>query len=349
MIAMSNPRFSASSPAPNSTNVGSWKKVFLVFIFCAATEIASSAQTLGTLANFNGPNGADPEAPLVQATDGNFYGTTLYGGTGIGPCTGQESGCGIVFKITPAGTLTTLYDFCSQTDCADGGLPNAGLVQGADGNLYGTTTAGGSFNGGTAFKITPTGMMTTLYAFCSQSNCTDGVDSTGGLVQGTDGNFYGTTYGGGANGLGDGTVFKMTPAGTLTTLYSFCSQSNCTDGQGPIGGLVQGTDGNFYGTTSEGGSFEAGTAFKITPSGAFTTLHSFNPEAGGWFPYDGLVQATDGNFYGTTFFGGVYQAGTVFKITPGGVLTTLHSCGTDGSAPRSVLSKPRMGSSMEQH
>jgi uncharacterized repeat protein (TIGR03803 family) len=161
--------------------------------------------------------------------------------------------------------LTTLYRFCSKGLCSDGEMPVAGLVQGADGNFYGTTPSGGIFNNnvcsgrcGTIFKITPGGMLTTLYRFCAEANCTDGAVPWAGLVQGTDGNFYGTTEIG-ANpacdlGYGCGTAFKITPAGKLTTLYSFCSQSNCADGVEPLGGLVQGTDGKFYGTASRGGN-----------------------------------------------------------------------------------------------
>ena len=138
------------------------------------------------------------------------------------------------------------------------------------------------------------------------------------------GNFYGVSAGGAHGG---GTVFKITPAGTLTTLYSFCAQANCADGSGPSG-LVQATDGNFYGTTGGGGASDdcsggCGTAFKITPTGKLTTLHSFDSAEGSGA--SGLVQATDGNFYGTTGGGGASGSGTVFKITPAGELTTLHS------------------------
>ena len=212
----------------------------------------------------------------MQAADGNFYGTTVEGG---------PHGAGTVFKITAAGKLTTLYSFCSQANCPDGDQVYAGPVQGRDGNFYGTTWAGGDPNCyggcGTIFKITPTGTLTTLYRFCTQTGCPDGAFVAAGLVQATDGSFYGTTAGGG--GLsGNGTVFKITAAGKLTTLYSFCSQANCADGGDPVGGLVQATDGNFYGTTEVGannscnGSAGCGTIFQITPAGTPTTLHSFD-------------------------------------------------------------------------
>ncbi len=280
---------------------------------------------------------------MVQATHGNLYGTTEYGGANFS---------GNVFKITPSGTLTTLYSFCSLSGCADGANPYAGLVQATDGNFYGTTEYGGGPNfSGTVFRITPSGKLTTLYSFCSQSGCPDGEYPTAALVQATDGNFYGTTYGGGAN-LHYGTVFKITPSGTLTTLYSFCSQSGCGDGEVPGSALVQATDGNFYGTTVFGGANGEGTVFKITPSGTLTTLYSFLAFSmtDGFNP-NGVVQATDGNFYGTTLSGGSispacavggdFGCGTVFKITPSGTLTTLHSfCSqsgcADGSGPEAT-------------
>ncbi len=301
--------------------------------------------TLTTLHTFNGTDGESSSGGLVRATDGNFYGTTFYGGVNCG-------NCGTVFKITAGGTLTTLYNFCSQPNCTDGYGPDAGLVQGSDGNFYGTTTyggVGGSCAGGgcgTVFKITPSGALTKLHDF----DDTDGRNPIAGLVQGSDGNFYGaTTRGGNYNGVcsleGCGGVFKITPQGTLTTLHVF----DGTDGANPYGGLVQGTDGNFYGTAVNGGANGYGTVFKTTPSGTLTTIYSFCSQqpncADGGQPYGGLVQGTDGNFYGTTTWSGVelyLYAGTVFEISPGGALTTLHnfcsqsSC-TDGYEPLSKL------------
>ncbi|HEY6291971.1 MAG TPA: choice-of-anchor tandem repeat GloVer-containing protein [Terriglobia bacterium] len=252
-----------------------------------------------------------------------------------------------------AQTFTNLFSFCPEKDCADGEAPSAALVQGSDGNFYGTSVGGGTYNQGNVFKITPGGTLTTLYSFCAESTCPDGTDPVTAMVLGTDGNFYGTTYFGGPNpdacpaGLGCGTIFKITPAGTLTTLYSFCAQSGCTDGSAP-GPLVQGSDGNFYGTTARGGSLACesgcGTIFKITPTGVLTTLYSFNPR-GGYSVYNsaGLVQATDGNFYGTTNAGGSGTncgdgCGTVFRITPEGVVTTLRSFDfTDGAGPSGLI------------
>ena len=151
---------------------------------------------------------------------------------------------------------------------SDGANPGAGLVQASDGNFYGTTGSGGAGNWGTVFKITPSGTLTTLYSFCSQTNCSDGANPWAGLVQATDGNFYGTARSGGNNNddcvdSTCGTMFKITPSGTLTTLYSFCSQTNCSDGANPGAGVVQATDGNFYGTTGYAGAYGGGTVFRL--------------------------------------------------------------------------------------
>ena len=276
-----------------------------------------------------------PEAALVQGADGNFYGTTVYGGA-RGP-----QGNGSIFRITPSGALTTIYSFCMQSSCADGGSPRAGLLQATDGNFYGTTSSGGAHGNGTVFKITSSGSLTTLYSFCAQANCTDGGQPLAALTQATDGNFYGTTsYGGG--GSQAGTVFKITPSGSLMTLYPFCSQANCIDGYQPRSALVQATDGNFYGSTYEGGANNGGTIFRITPAGALTTLYSFcsQPQCrDGETPFGGLLQGTDGNFYGTTDGGGQNNGGTVFKITPSGTLTTLYSFNplSDGVSPVAAL------------
>jgi uncharacterized repeat protein (TIGR03803 family) len=257
------------------TKLNGWKMAGVSLLVCAATAIAAPAQAFNTLADFDFTNGAFPYyMSLVQGADGNFYGTTVEGGT---------IGAGTVFKITPTGTLTTLYSFCSQTNCSDGYDPFGGLVQATDGNFYGTTYTGGANGGGTIFKITPAGKLTTLHSFCSQT-CADGDNPIAALIQATDGNFYGTTEFGGANA--DGTVFKITPAGKLTTLYSFCSPTDCTDGANPYAGVTQATDGNFYGTAPYGGAYGAGTVFKITAGGKLTTLHSFDSDDGA-SPYGG--------------------------------------------------------------
>jgi len=283
----------------------------ILWLVLAAT--ASSAQTFATLANFIGSEGFAPWSPVIQGTDGNFYGVTSYGGAYSG---------GVVFELTPGGEMTDLYDF------AYGDYPFGALLQAADGNFYGTTTAGN--NWGTVFKMTRKGKVTTLYTFAG----TDGSSPYAGLVQATDGNFYGTTSSGGASNTcpyyyGCGTVFKVTKKGKLTTLYSFGG----ADGERPFGGLLQATDGNLYGTTSAGGANSYGTVFKITTKGALETLHNFNG-TDGEYPFAGLIQATDGNLYGTTCCGGATNDGTVFKITPNGSLTTIYSFdGTSGIGP----------------
>jgi uncharacterized repeat protein (TIGR03803 family) len=315
-------------------------KACTLSVLCVMTSVALTAQTFAPLHSFDGTDGALPDAGLVQAIDGNLYGTTLFGGANCAP----NGGCGTVFKITPNGKVTTLYSFCAQSGCIDGAAPQAGLVQAIDGNLYGTTPNGGANcapNGGcgTVFKITPNGELTTLYSFCAQSGCTDGAYPFAGLVQATDGNLYGTTLFGGANN--DGTVFEMTPKGTLKTLFSFDS----TNGTNPYAGLIQASDGNFYGTTIGGGKFNYGMVFKLTPRGRITTLHSFchlSSCADGQSPQTALIQATNGDFYGTTSSGGVQGGGMVFRITSKGTFTVLYSfCSlafcSEGSTPMAGL------------
>jgi uncharacterized repeat protein (TIGR03803 family) len=291
-------------------------------------------------------------AGLIQATNGNFYGTTYGGGA---------NSYGTVFEITPTGTLTTLYSFCSDTNCADGSYPWAALIQGSDGNLYGTTNGGGGSSHctttggcGTVFSITLAGKLTTIYNFCNLQNCSDGTTPYSVLAQGTDGNFYGTTYFGGANSScpgNCGTVFKITPSGTLTTLYSFCPQTGCTDGFGPWAGLSLGSDGNFYGTAGYGGNTAngaingSGTIFQVTSAGAVTVLHSFD-NADGSGPFAQLVQATNGIFYGTTVYGGNLSCsspigcGTVFSLVAQPVLSANPSAitiSTPGSTGQTTL------------
>jgi uncharacterized repeat protein (TIGR03803 family) len=261
-------------------------------------------------------DGAEPFGGLVLATDGNFYGATFAGGV---PASGT------VFRITPTGTLTTLYTFCSPYPCTDGAYPYSTLIQATDGNLYGTTYSGGTSTNcsgsgcGTVFRITPNGSLTTLHSF----TLADGAFPYAGLIEAVDGDFYGTTYSGGA--YGQGSVFKISQTGAFKTLHSFCALGNCADGQGPTAGLTQAINGSFYGMTVFGGASGDGTVFEITPQGKLSTLHSFDgSDSSG--PTAGLIQGTDGNLYGTTFAAYVTGDGygTIFEISMRGDLTTLY-------------------------
>jgi uncharacterized repeat protein (TIGR03803 family) len=234
-----------------------------------------------------------------------------------------------------AQTFTTLAYFATQ-----GSAPFSSLIQGRDGNLFGTASTGGAHGQGTVFRVSPSGTLTAVHGFCEQTNCTDGAYPTGALVLGIDGSLYGTSQDGGASGLG--TVFKVAPNGAFLVLHSF----DGTDGSFPAAGLVLASDGNFYGTTSEGGTSSScggcGTVFRISPTGTLTTLHSFD-ETDGAFPEASLVQGNNSDLYGTTIEGGTSNAcygncGTVFKIAVGGKFTSLHSFSfTDGYLPYAPL------------
>lgn len=319
-----------------------------VLVSAVLASQSATAQTLTTLYSFctqaDCTDGGQPFGPLIQATDGNLYGTTGDAGVGV---TGVLS---TMFSITPGGTLTTLYNFTN-------GYASGGLLQATDGNFYGTTassgTAGAVFKsnasgtlttvrdfdgdpqgllqamdgnfygtiGKVIFKMTPAGAFTKLNSICS--NC--GFPSAG-LVQAPNGDFYGTTSRGSTvSGTAAGTIFSITPTGTLTTLYIFSGP----DGSSPNAPLVRADDGNFYGTTPFGGANGEGTVFKITAAGELTTLYSFCAEApacaDGFEPSAGLIRATDGDFYGTTAYGGTDGGGTIYKISPAGTLRTLYN------------------------
>ncbi|HSY05097.1 MAG TPA: choice-of-anchor tandem repeat GloVer-containing protein [Steroidobacteraceae bacterium] len=266
-------------------------------------------------------DGGSPNG-LIQGSDGNFYGTTAFGGQFNSFC-GQQ-GCGVVFRVTPAGGEAALYSFVGGQN--DGALA-ASVIQGKDGNFYGTTQYGGQSNDGTVFKVTPAGVESLLHSFAGGN---DGALPQLPLTQGSDGNLYGTTpYGGKYT---NGVVFRVTPAGAATVLYAFAGTTS--DGANPFTAMVQGSDGNFYGTASSGGDSACaggcGTVFKMTPAGAESTLYLFTASAGtGAQPPgpSGLIQGSDGNFYGTTSAGGQFGAGTLFKLTPAGAETVLYSFG----------------------
>jgi uncharacterized repeat protein (TIGR03803 family) len=273
----------------------------------------------------NGADGNSPVSGLTLGTDNYFYGTTQGGGA---------NGLGTVFKITPkSGIVSTLYDFTAS----DGAAPAAPPIQGRDGNLYGTTLQGGDVNCGngngcgTVYKLTPSGKFTVLHRFRDKY----GEEPFAPLVEGNEGNFYGTApY---SSNFG-GSVFKVTPRGKFTPLHVFTGP----DGGLPFGPLVLGSDGNFYGTAAGGGTEGGGVVFKITPQGNFTVLHNMNGTTDGNSPFAGLVQASDGNFYGATVNGGdpnctVFGSpgcGTLFKITPQGDYSVLYNFdGVTGAGP----------------
>jgi len=326
----------------------------ILLILIAGLGNIAHAQTYKVVYNF--PTAGGGTNALVQGINGNLYGTS------------NSSDGGSVIELTATGTVKTIYQFCSLPNCADG-FQGGGLVLGSDGNLYGVTISGGANSNlecgdegiaascGTVFKLTPTGKLTTLYSFCSQPGCTDGIQPATALTQGYDGNFYGMTSFGGSGGAcavyeteapqGCGTIFRITPEGALTTLYSFCVDS-CADGWDPTGNLVLSVDGNFYGTTNAGGigsgcpySSGCGTIFRISPKGALKSLYSFCILTGcpdGTHP-GGLVLGTNGVFYGTAGDGGANNYGTVFAFKQSqSKLSTMYSfCSkancADGSYP----------------
>ncbi len=283
----------------------------LICVLICAGTIPLAAQTFTTLVNFDESNGMFPYDPLVQAPDGNFYGTAWSGGS---------DDFGTIFKITPSGTLTTVYTFC-LTDCSDGEGPRAGLTLGRDGNLYGTTFYGGTYDNGTVFKLTLGGVLTTLYSF---SGFPDGESPAYALVQGSDGNFYGTTTSGGNRRdcvIGCGTIFRVTPSGSFHTVYTFTESYSSA-------GLIQASDGNYYGTTAYGGANNEGSVFRLSPAGAYSTLYSFCADGDcGYYPTS-LVQAADGNLYGITEFGAgsgcpTSGCGNFYQLTLSGAMTPV--------------------------
>jgi uncharacterized repeat protein (TIGR03803 family) len=285
-------------------------KIYDLVMLCAAAAIAAPAQTFTTFLSFTGANGANPFSSLVQGTDGNIYGTTGNGG---------EHGFGTFFKITPAGALTTLYNFG-----ADGLYPSGGVILATDGNFYGMTHNSVSSECedrgcGTIYKITPSGALTTLHRFAGP----DGSFPSGGLLQAANGDLCGLASSGGTEG--HGVAFSITTAGTFfTLLHSFAGPPG--DGAEPLGSLVQATNNGLYGTTYSGGSGTncsggCGTVFQLTPAGSLSTIYTFN-ETDGKYPAAGLVQASNGGLFGTTVYGGANGDGTVFQIFTSGTLYT---------------------------
>ena len=308
-----------------------------------------SSGNVTPLHDFTNTDGSGPLGALIQASDGYFYGTTGGGGA---------YNEGTAFKTDSSGNLTTLYSF---TGGNDGASPVAALLEGSDGYLYGTTALGGDYDGGTVFKMDTAGNLTTLYSF---TKGTDGGLPASALIQDSSGYFYGTTQNGGdlscgiwnGPGSGCGTVYRIDSAGNITTLYSF---TGGTDGANPVESLLQASDGYFYGTVVFGGDPSCtvsgytgcGTVFKVSSSGNFTAVHEFSGSSEGGVPASSLIQASDGDFYGTATAGGdlscsVYAAGesystyigcgTVFKMDSAGNVNALYSFAgspNDGSNP----------------
>jgi uncharacterized repeat protein (TIGR03803 family) len=305
----------------------------LLFTFISLASCVE-AQTFTTLGNFVGFNGSTPFfGNLVQATNGNYYGAAGYGG---------KNGFGNIFEVTAAGKLNSIsvYSFCSLAACADGAYPQLAPILASDGNLYGVTPSGGNSNsGGTIYKLTVGGKLTTLHSFCPTLPCSDGFGPVG-LMQASNKNFYGVAGSGGAYGVG--IFFEMTSTGQFRVLHSFCNQPGCTTGAGPFASPIEASNGNFYGTA--GGGFHAGgVVYEITPGGSYKALYNFCSQANcadGDGPEASLVQDANGNLYGTTIGGGAYGSGTVFEITPSNQYIVLHSFsgnGTDGEFPQSSV------------
>jgi uncharacterized repeat protein (TIGR03803 family) len=288
----------------------------VVAVACAAFIVSlvvpAQAQTL-TQFDLDGKNGYEPYTTVTQGTDGNFYGTTAFGGTHMD---------GNIFRMTPTGEIINVYSFCSLPNCADGWGGGWPPILAPDENLYGVTYAN------TLYRLTMGGEFTTLFTFCG-SECSYPI----GITLASDGNFYGTTAGGGLSN--NGTIFRVSLTGQYTVLHSFCSLPNCTDGTYPLFPPIQGNDGNFYGTTFNGGSQGAGVVYKLTPSGVYKVIHNFcafgNRNCPGGTNPATLVQDAEGNFVGATQSGGAHYNGVVFKITPAGHYSVLYDF-SDSSA-----------------
>jgi len=281
-----------------------------VTLVCAVGPNALG-QVVTKIADLGGTLGSEPYTmTLVQGTDGNLYGTNSdLPGPG-----------GTVFKVTTSGTATLLYQFCSQPNCADGSLPVSGVMLATDGNFYGVADAGGANGYGTVFKITPSGILTTIYSFCMQYGCADGRSPWGGLMQASDGKLYGTAQVGGSGG--DGTIFRIEPTGLLANIYNFSG----FDGAVPFAALTEGLDGELYGTTQRAESQFLnfwGNVFKTTRKGVLTDLVTFDSDGPDAYPSAPLVQGPDRIFYGTAW-GGNTGTGAIFSITGEGVFTNLY-------------------------
>jgi uncharacterized repeat protein (TIGR03803 family) len=286
-----------------------------------------------TLLHFSRNTGNNPVSGLVWGKDGNLYGTTRFGGKSPD----GNNGDGTIYKLTPGGQYSLLHVFSHP----DGRDPGPSLLLANDGNFYGVTTLGG-----TIYRINSNGNFKVLYQLSGHKKL-EGDHPSSSLIQAKDGFLYGTTDYGGKYNYNLGTIFKISLDGNFSTIWHF-NDKKLKDGRIPRGGLVEGSDGNLYGTTREGGNHGYGTIFKITPNGNLTTLFHFNGQ-NGRYPQTALIEGNKGTFYGTTFYGGnsnqcSYGCGTLFKVTSDGTLTTLINFdGENGSYPAGNLTKDRKG------
>jgi uncharacterized repeat protein (TIGR03803 family) len=292
----------------------------LLFSLCFSTPTTAQTAVIQGLFGFpcdavTGlcPDGSAPEGSLVQASDGNFYGTTIFG-------TVLSHG-GTVFKISPGGQFTSLKKFVADASghFSDGDFPVGGLVEGKDRFLYGSTKMGGAHDAGVIFKISKSGGFKVLHSFCSPAQCADGANPTP-LVLGNDGNLYGGTTSGAASD--NGSIFRITPGGSFVTLHAL---NNTSDGGPPNQALVQASDGNFYGVGGISPTGVIGSLFRVTPAGQFTDIHDMShpPDAD---PNARLIQASNGLLYGATFYGEVFQmslSGSFQIVVPGNFDTIL--------------------------
>jgi uncharacterized repeat protein (TIGR03803 family) len=302
----------------------------LVLATSLMSEVVAAQSALApiftVLYNFTGSSdGAYPSRRLVRDKMGNLYGTTFGGGT---------SGVGTVFKVDASGTETVLHNFTDGSDGAGGFYPEAGLIRDSAGNLYGTTSDGGTYLVGTVFKLDTSGTETVLYSFGEKSP--DGYDPDGVLIRDKAGNLYGTTPSGGDFDLG--TVFKVDASGTETVLHSFAG--GASDGKGPVlARLLMGSTGNLYGVTHYGGTSDTGVVYKLGKKGKLTVLHNFTGgTTDGCYPFGAVVMDKNGNLYGTTTeCGDSSNSGTVWKLSKKGTETVLHNFSVGPSDGRHPL------------
>lgn len=305
--------------------------VVLALLIGAAGAHASPLTTLYSFCSTaQGTECLDGKAPASRLVEinGALYGTASAGGSTQG---------GTLFRISAAGSFTLLHTFCPKTPCQDGAKPGHYLTRGPSGAVYGVTADGGVNDGGTVFRITGNGTFSVVYKFCSKPRCADGSQPVSILNDGK-GSFIGTTAAGGSHG--GGTVFTIGSGGVLRVLHNFCAKSGCVDGAAP-GPLMRARDGNFYGMTAAGGTHHAGMIFRMTPAGAVTELYAFcgaKKCPDGSQPAGPLVEGRGGNFYGATTQQGANNHGTVFEVSPAGVLHTVYSfCASpncqDGAIP----------------